>query len=163
MDLLAQLFASGGTPGPTKRCTLCKVEYAATTDNFHRHPVSPDGLKPRCKGCQCRAEADRYARMGPERRAAYKANIKAWNMANGSRRYLITERYRKANPAKMRARDAVQRALRRGQITRHDCEACGSGGAQAHHDDYSRPLDVRWLCPAHHAKADADRRLRETA
>lgn len=28
---------------------------------------------------------------------------------------------------------------------------CGSRNAQAHHDDYSRPLDVTWLCPSCHA------------
>jgi len=29
-------------------------------------------------------------------------------------------------------------------------EVCGAENAQAHHDDYSRPLDVRWLCDTHH-------------
>jgi len=30
------------------------------------------------------------------------------------------------------------------------CEICGCEKSEAHHDDYSRPLDVRWLCRVHH-------------
>lgn len=30
------------------------------------------------------------------------------------------------------------------------CEGCGGPSAQLHHDDYDRPLDVRWLCPSCH-------------
>ena len=45
----------------------------------------------------------------------------------------------------------VSRAVRAGRLRRQPCEACGSTDVQAHHDDYSRPLDVRWLCTKHHA------------
>ncbi len=44
---------------------------------------------------------------------------------------------------------AVAKALRHGELSREWCEVCGDE-AQAHHDDYRRPLDVRWLCPKHH-------------
>ena len=30
------------------------------------------------------------------------------------------------------------------------CEKCNKVNAQAHHDDYSKPLNIRWLCPLHH-------------
>lgn len=56
------------------------------------------------------------------------------------------------------ARQAVAKALRRGGITRPAaCSQCEKGGQlHAHHDDYSRPLTVRWLCEAchleHHGK-----------
>lgn len=35
------------------------------------------------------------------------------------------------------------------------CEVCGSEIVDAHHDDYSKPLDVRWLCPLHHRRLHA--------
>jgi hypothetical protein len=47
------------------------------------------------------------------------------------------------------AHSAVAKAIAAGEMTREWCEVCGAE-AQAHHDDYSRPLDVRWLCPSHH-------------
>jgi hypothetical protein len=30
------------------------------------------------------------------------------------------------------------------------CEVCGNQKAEAHHDDYSKLLEVRWLCDEHH-------------
>ena len=48
-------------------------------------------------------------------------------------------------------RSTLNHAIRDGLLTRKDCEVCGRKG-QAHHDDYSRPLDVRWLCFYHHRK-----------
>lgn len=56
------------------------------------------------------------------------------------------ERY----PERIKARQICYDAVRAGKLKRHPCELCGNTNAQAHHDDYSKPLDVRWLCPAHH-------------
>jgi hypothetical protein len=39
--------------------------------------------------------------------------------------------------------------LRRGKIERQPCIVC-SAFAQMHHPDYSKPLDVVWLCESHH-------------
>lgn len=60
-------------------------------------------------------------------------------------------------PPEMRhAHDVVDWALRKGTLVREPCEVCGSEDrVVAHHDNYSRPLDVRWLCPQHHADAHA--------
>lgn len=41
--------------------------------------------------------------------------------------------------------------LRRGKFHKKPCEKCGSiDNIEAHHDDYTRPFDVRWLCRKHH-------------
>ncbi|KKT92760.1 MAG: hypothetical protein UW91_C0016G0024, partial [Parcubacteria group bacterium GW2011_GWF2_45_11] len=62
-------------------------------------------------------------------------------------------RYRAENPEKYRAHGAVNNAIRDGKLDRQPCEVCGVGdGVHAHHDDYSRPLDVRFFCPVHHAE-----------
>lgn len=55
------------------------------------------------------------------------------------------------NPLKRKAQYAVSNALRDGKLLRKPCEVCGEL-AQAHHDDYSKPLEVRWLCTKHHAE-----------
>ena len=57
-----------------------------------------------------------------------------------------------------RARTMVANAIKRGVLVPKPCEVCGDDspisngqrGIQAHHDDYNKPLDVRWLCPKHH-------------
>ena len=59
---------------------------------------------------------------------------------------------------KARARDATRYAIRTGRLKRQPCGVCGAK-AEVHHDDYSKPLDVRWLCQhhprQHHLEADA--------
>lgn len=59
------------------------------------------------------------------------------------------KRYKDKYPEKARAHRAVSNAIRDGKLVREDCEICGSE-AEAHHEDYSQPLDVRWMCFRHH-------------
>lgn len=54
-----------------------------------------------------------------------------------------------ADPYKRQSRNKLQRAVRDGKIIPQPCEVCG-GQAEAHHDDYDKPYDVRWLCRIHH-------------
>ncbi len=48
------------------------------------------------------------------------------------------------------ANHAVQNAVRTGRLSKGPCEICGNPKAHGHHDDYSKPLEVRWLCALHH-------------
>lgn len=45
---------------------------------------------------------------------------------------------------------AVTRALSTGTLVRGPCEVCGEPRTHGHHDDYEKPLQVRWLCTRHH-------------
>jgi hypothetical protein len=56
------------------------------------------------------------------------------------------------------AHRAVAAALKAGTLRRGKCETCGSLRTEAHHDDYSKPLDVRWLCRGDHLRLHAQRR-----
>jgi hypothetical protein len=66
----------------------------------------------------------------------------------------VTKRWRLANPQRWSAQIALNNAIRAGKIKPLPCFICGEK-AEAHHPDYSRPLDVVWLCPAHHKQAHA--------
>ena len=61
-----------------------------------------------------------------------------------------TRNWRKKNPEKYKAHNTVNNAIRAKRLKRGTCEVCGSEKVHAHHDDYSKPLDVRWLCVEHH-------------
>jgi len=54
----------------------------------------------------------------------------------------------------------VWKALREGVLVRPEaCEQCGKRSpVHGHHGDYSRPLDVEWLCPACHSRHHAQER-----
>lgn len=51
-----------------------------------------------------------------------------------------------------RAWSLVRRAIRDGFLTPAPCESCGAERSEAHHDNYDKPLDVRWLCNKCHKK-----------
>lgn len=61
-------------------------------------------------------------------------------------------------PERYKAHRAVFVAKRNGTLVKLPCEECGSLNVQAHHEDYSKPLDVRWLCKKHHNEADMKRK-----
>lgn len=79
------------------------------------------------------------ARRSPE---AKRASVYRWQQANIERHRLI-----------QRTAKRVKKAIERGILVRPDiCEECGNHGSriEAAHGDYSKPLDVRWLCPSCH-------------
>lgn len=53
---------------------------------------------------------------------------------------------------KQMARRVTRNAIRRGELNRLPCEVCNTLPTDAHHDDYEKPLDVRWLCRKHHSE-----------
>lgn len=64
--------------------------------------------------------------------------------------YHNEENSKKRYPEKEYARAVTQLAIRHGQLKRKPCEKCKSKLSQAHHDDYTKPLQIRWLCSLHH-------------
>lgn len=58
--------------------------------------------------------------------------------------------YRSNHPDIAKAHDKISTLAKKGRIKKECCEKCGSEVAEAHHDDYSKPLEVRWLCKTCH-------------
>ena len=75
--------------------------------------------------------------------------IKDLEKRRANHRRYMKERYHNdpAHRAKHMAR-VVSRM--HGRVIKKPCEVCGSTNAEKHHEDYSRPHDVNWLCRDHH-------------
>jgi hypothetical protein len=70
--------------------------------------------------------------------------------ASGERRRLLSDGV--PEEVKRRARADLTLAVKSGALVRLPCTVCGAEDSHGHHHDYSKPLDVTWLCPAHHAQ-----------
>ena len=60
------------------------------------------------------------------------------------------EKFKKLYPEKYKARYTLRNAVRYGKIKKAPCMMCGDKKAHGHHEDYTKPLDVIWLCRKHH-------------
>lgn len=125
-----------------KPCIACGI--VKPIDEFYVHPKMSDGHLNKCKKCViayaanrrttnharvCEIDAKRDAK--PERKA---------------KKYVYGKTYVKRNPEKARARRLVSYHKRTGKLQKLPCERCGNIVSQGHHEDYSKPLDVRWMC-----------------
>lgn len=96
----------------------------------------------KCKCGNPRAKSGRYCL---ECKAAYN---REWRKSNP----LSAEQKRRDN-----CRSYTNIYIRRGKLIPEPCEVCQADKVEAHHDDYDKPLSVRWLCRpchlAHHGKS----------
>ena len=90
-----------------------------------------------------------YRKRNPELREYTRKYNNEWRHQNG---YAAEIRAKKKFPEKERSRSLAQYSLRVGHIKRKNCKICGSEKSHMHHEDYSKPLEVIWLCPLHHAE-----------
>jgi len=131
-----------------KPCRVCGQEKPL--DDFYRAAGGADGYQHRCKVCTRAARKARYyADVGHSREAERTRIRERWKPTK-ERRLAIVRRYHERNAHKNHARQAVRFALKTGKLVRQPCEVCGLADSQAHHPDYSRKLEVRWLCRKHH-------------
>lgn len=147
----------------TKFCTSCFVK-CDLKDGFYKHPQMADGYLNKCKKCvksrvnkhrdknitKARAyDRERY-HNDPERKKATRETFARWAKENPEGPTIASREWRKRNPEKYRAQNTVNNAIRNGKFERKGCVVCGEK-AHAHHEDYSKPLEVVWLCPKHHS------------
>lgn len=97
-----------------------------------------------------------YRRLNADKIRKYaRDHARKWRAENGTEGVRI---YKKKYPDKIKAHQKVYRAVRSGKLKRSPCEICGAK-AQGHHEDYSKPLEVKWLCTLHHAERHKELRL----
>ena len=144
----------------TKKCAECGRELPV--EDFNKNKRNRDGLQDRCRECFSEYNKARYA-ANPGR---FRADVAAYR-ANNPKACMETRlRACAKNPTRTNANRAVEAALKAGAIENPGvCYGCGCNGGEhrieAHHHDYSKPLDVVWLCTPCHRRMDAQRRVRE--
>jgi len=136
-----------------QRCFACGE--TKSLDEFYTHPMMGNGHLGKCKEC-CKSQARVHYRKKIEdpkwrehervrNREKYRCGIKAgkaWAT-------------RHAEPERRAANTAISNALRDGRIgAPSECQDCGHDFSEyrreAHHPDYSKPLEVEWLCARCH-------------
>ena len=53
-------------------------------------------------------------------------------------------------PEAHRCRSKLRSALLTNKIKKEPCKICGNPNIVGHHEDYSKPYDVIWVCRKHH-------------
>lgn len=81
-------------------------------------------------------------------------NSRKWKEANRDRHRERVKRWKKINQHQTKATTAVKDAVRYGRLVKaSECSKCGSKeNIEGHHHDYSKPLDVIWVCKVCHIK-----------
>lgn len=131
-----------------KECFKCKIQK--NIDEFYKHPQMTDGHLGKCKECAKKDANDRYynPKFHPSI-IAYEA--RRFKDPRRKKNILKSQRkMRKNNAEKYKSRQATHRAVKNGTLIKTRCEICGDIKSQAHHTDYSKPLEVMWLCRKHH-------------
>jgi len=149
-----------------KTCPKCNKTVPKSS--FWRNKRRRDGLQCYCMFCQ--REIVKKISQTERSRIMARARVKAYKQTPQGRlqhkqsnhRYYQTEKgklqkktcqnimnheYRLAH----RAHITFFRALKNSKIQKDVCFVCGANtNIEAHHEDYSKPLDVIWLCQKHH-------------
>ena len=88
-------------------------------------------------------------------------NNPRWVGGRSTENYYYKLRSIASHPERHECRRIFESRLRAGILRRGCCEFCGSTHVEGHHEDYSDPLRVRWVCRKHHYLLDKWRRERE--
>ena len=141
-----------------KRCFKCGV--TKPLDDFYAHPMMKDAHLNKCRTCTKRDTREWEQRQPIDERRKYKNEyIKRPKRRDAMNDYLRLQRVKW--PEKIRARAIIDKMLIEGTLKRQPCEVCGTTERiHAHHPDYFKPLEVRWLCAKHH-KAEHMRLAKE--
>ncbi len=131
---------------PQKKCFKCSRELPLS--EFYKAKGMADGHFGKCKECTRADVSANRAKRIDQYRTYDVARAKTPKRRRLAMR--IMREYRHGNPERYQANTAVNNALRDGRLVKQPCEVCGRLDVHGHHDDYSKPLGVRWLCPVHH-------------
>lgn len=145
-----------------RKCRLCKT--VKPLDDFYAHPNMKEGHDSKCKECakaivnaakarrpEYYKEYDRDRAMLPHR---VLARTEYQKTENGKQSIVRSKmKYRITYPDRIFARTCVGNAVRDGKLIKPiKCSTCNKDRTRihGHHDDYSKPFEVTWMCAICH-------------
>lgn len=161
---------------PADAVKICpKCEEEKTLDSFSKNRRTKDGRQVYCKKCKSTyqkvyrktpagRETQRRNNRTPSSKAARKRYIKSDKGKESVKRYYQSDkgkqtrkRYDKRHRNRVRAREAVRRALKRGDLVRpNKCPECNRTDLpiESHHPSYKKKdwLNIEWQCSECHDK-----------
>lgn len=150
-----------------KQCFKC--QQVKPLDDFYKHPQMADGRLNKCKACAksdasqhrsdnleaCRAYDRKRFQHDLERRSLQIDQSREWARNNPEKMAEVKAQWQARNPEKRQCHISLASALTKGTLVKSaSCQSCGISGVRihGHHHDYTKPLDVMWLCATCHAK-----------
>lgn len=144
-----------------KKCRECEQEKPIS--DFYKHAAMADGHLNKCIECvKARVSKHRQANLErvkeyDKKRALFPHRVQArkeyqqTDQGKAAKKRAIVSYY-KRYPLKYAAQVITHNAIRDGKLIRaNSCSVCKSTKSiEGHHDDYTKPLSVRWLCVACH-------------
>lgn len=147
-----------------KQCTKC--DELKPISEFGKHKLGKDGLRPCCKLCHCK-QSKQWSKANPlkkklQNRIYHRENRlknrdkqiqhgREYRKENRASEANRLREWRRANKNKHQAHIAVRQAILKGELKKQTCRICNYADTEAHHCDYSKPLDILWFCKVHHA------------
>lgn len=172
----------------TKKCYKCKE--TKPRECFLRSSRIKDGMRGECRDCgrEIKKAQNKYSLLSPERKKKIKSRP-AYLRYRQSEKYKVSQREKhkqrikkrmqedpvfrekmllkmkqklqgSKTPEKVRARRKLGKAVKAGKIQRQPCP-CGNPKSHGHHEDYSKPLEVTWLCASCHGKLHWQKHLQQ--
>lgn len=126
-------------------CKMCR--QSKDLEEYYRHPKGAEGRAGKCKECAKKLSRENMI----AKRDYYLAYDRMRAKTPGRKKYFQNRQIqdRTKNPLANEARRQVAYAIRKGTLQKTPCY-CGEPKVEGHHPDYSRPLEVVWLCHKHH-------------
>lgn len=122
-----------------RTCVICNREFLTSLHTIESRENGGTCCSFSCVAKRKHEEWKQTGHFNPN----YKGKLA---LTNYEHKLNFQERY----PEKALAHKIFQEAIRSGKLQRLPCSICGAPKAEGHHPDYSKPLEVIWLCDKHH-------------
>jgi hypothetical protein len=132
----------------TQICFKCGIEKPLS--EFYEHPQMTNGHLGKCKDCT-KTDVRTYSKTEKGKNTEKRRNAKLGRMEHLKN---AADKWNKEHPDRYTAHNRLHAAVRDGKINKpKNCQECGASGIiHGHHEDYSKPFEVLWLCVPCHGK-----------